>query len=37
LLAAVNRDGHRIVEVVTPAAVVAQIHHDGRVFALGLV
>jgi hypothetical protein len=37
LQATVNGDGHRIVEVVTPAAVVAQIHHDGRIFALGLV
>ena len=36
LRATVNNDGHRIVEVVSPGA-VAQIHHDGRIFALGLV
>ncbi len=37
LQATVNRDGHRIVEVVSRDAVMAQIHHDGRVCALGLV
>jgi len=26
-----NRDGHRIVEVVQDASVVARIHHDGTV------
>jgi hypothetical protein len=37
LQASVNGDGHRIVEVVARDALVAQLHHDGRVFALDLV
>lgn len=28
----VNRDGHRVVELLERGVLVAQIHHDGRVF-----
>lgn len=35
LRATVNRDGHRIVEVSQAGRLLAQLHHDGRVYVCG--